>query len=76
MAIRKHIPTEVDRRVVDLVLAAARLPTADLLAAPTGTAADFATTLDDVVERNIQRISLDETVREQLVRARRGQGSV
>lgn len=72
---QKAYPTEVDRSVVDLVLAAARLPAANLLAAPTGTAADFATTLDDVVERNIQRdISLDETVREQLVRARRGQG--
>lgn len=72
---QKAYLAEVDRRVVDLVLAAARLPTANLLAAPTGTAADFATTLDDVVERNIQRdISLDETVREQLVRARRGQG--
>lgn len=72
---QKAYLAEVDRSVVDLVLAAARLPAANLLAAPTGTAADFATTLDDVVERNIQcDISLDETVREQLVRARRGQG--
>lgn len=72
---QKAYLAEVDREVVDLILAAARLPAADLLAAPTRTAADFATTLDDVVERNIQHdISLDETVREQLVRARRGQG--
>lgn len=72
---QKAYLAEVDREVVDLLLAAARLPAADLLAAPTRTAADFATTLDDVVERNIQHdMSLDETVREQLVRARRGQG--
>jgi hypothetical protein len=72
---QKAYLAEVDREVVDLILAAARLPAADLLAAPTRTAADFATTLDDVVERNIQHdMSLDETVREQLVRARRGQG--
>ncbi len=72
---QKAYLAEVDREVVDLILVAARLPAADLLAAPTRTGADFATTLDDVVERNIQHdISLDETVREQLVRARRGQG--
>lgn len=72
---QKAYLAEVDRSVVDLILATARLPSFDLLATPTGTAADFATTLDDVVEHNIQRdTSLDETVREQLVRARRGQG--
>ncbi|ANL30120.1 HNH endonuclease protein (plasmid) [Rhizobium phaseoli] len=72
---QKAYLAEVDREVVDLILAAARLPAVDLLAAPTSTAADFATTLDDVVERNIQcDMSLDETLREQLVRARRGQG--
>ncbi|WP_322884483.1 HNH endonuclease (plasmid) [Sinorhizobium medicae] len=61
--------------MVDLILGAARLPALDVLVVPIRTAADFATTLDDVVERNIQHdMSLDETVREQLVRARRGQG--
>lgn len=72
---QKAYLAEVDRAVIDLVLSAAQLPTADLLATPTVTAADFATTLDDVVERNIQHDrSLDDTMREQLVRARRGQG--
>lgn len=72
---QKAYLAEVDRGVVDLILAAARLPALDLLSAPTNTAADFATTLDDVVERNIQSdMSLDDTIREQLVRARRGQG--
>lgn len=72
---QKAYLAEVDRGVVDLILAAARLPAVNLLAASTSTAADFATTLDDVVERNIQSdMSLDETIREQLVRARRGQG--
>lgn len=72
---QKAYLAEVDRQVVDLILAAASLPAVDLLATTTSTAADFAMTLDDVVERNIQRdMSLDETVREQLVRARRGQG--
>lgn len=72
---QKAYLAEVDRGVVDLILAAARLPALDLLSAPTNTAADFATTLDDVVERNIQSdMSLDDTIRAQLVRARRGQG--
>ncbi|MEH3128288.1 HNH endonuclease [Agrobacterium cavarae] len=72
---QKAYLAEVDREVVDIILAAARLPTVDLLAAPTRTAADFATTIDDVVEGNIRHdTSLDDTVREQLVRARRGQG--
>ena len=72
---QKAYLAEVDRAVVDLILAAAQLPAVDLLAAPTVTASDFATTLDDLVERNIQHDrSLDDTIREQLVRARRGQG--
>jgi putative restriction endonuclease len=72
---QKAYLAEVDRAVVDLILAAARLPAVDLLAEPTRTAADFAKALDDVVELNIQHdTSLDETVREQLVCARRGQG--
>lgn len=72
---QKAYLAEVDRAVVDLILSAAQLPAVGLLAAPTRTAADFATTLDDFVERNIQHdVTLDETIREQLVRARRGQG--
>lgn len=72
---QKAYLAEVDKAVVDVVLAAAHLPAVDLIAAPMRTAADFATTLDDMVERNIQNdLSLDQTMREQLVRARRGQG--
>lgn len=74
-AYQKAYLAEVDRAVVDLVLATAQLPAVDLLVAPTRTAADFATTLDDFVEREIQHdVSLDDTIREQLVRARRRQG--
>lgn len=72
---RKPTSPKVAWAVVDLVLAAARRPAVDRLAAPVTTAADFATTLDDLVESNIEHdLSIDQTVREQLVRARRGQG--
>lgn len=72
---QKAYLAEVDRAVVELVLEAAGLPALELLAAPSLTAADFATTLDDLVEADIRDDhSLDDTVREQLVRARRGQG--
>jgi hypothetical protein len=72
---QKAYLAEVDRSVIDLILEAARLPHLDLLAAPSRTNADFATTLDDLVERSIlDDASLDYTIREQLTRARRGQG--
>ncbi len=72
---QKAYLAEVDRSVIDLILEAARLPHIDLLAAPSRTNADFATTLDDLVERSIlDDASLDHTIREQLTRARRGQG--
>lgn len=72
---QKAYLAEVDRAVVDLVLDAAGLPAVDLLAAPARIAADLATTLDDLVEADIRHdLSLDLTIREQLVRARRGQG--
>ncbi|MFD2141982.1 HNH endonuclease [Ancylobacter oerskovii] len=72
---QKAYLAEVDRGVIDLILEAARLPHLDLLAVPSTTNADFATTLDDLVERSIlDDASLDATVREQLTRARRGQG--
>lgn len=72
---QKAYLAEVDRSVVELILSEARLPAVDMLAAPAHTAADFATELDNVVEHNIQLdMSIDETVRQQLVRARRGQG--
>lgn len=72
---QKAYLAEVDRAVIDLILAAAQLPAVDLLVTPAQTAADFAKALDDLVEHNIQNdTSLDDTVREQLVRARQGQG--
>ncbi|WP_442579096.1 HNH endonuclease [Mesorhizobium sp. ASY16-5R] len=72
---QKAYLAEVDQAVVDLILYAANLPAAMLLAAPDRTAADFATRLDDIVEYAIQHdTSLGQTVREQLVQARRGQG--
>lgn len=72
---QKAYLAEVDRAVIDLILEAARLPFSDLLVTPTETIADFAATLDDLVERSIlEDSSLDSTMREQLTRARRGQG--
>jgi len=72
---QKAYLAEVDRGVIELVMGAAGLSHLNLFAAPSGTNADFATTLDDLVERSIlEDTSLDDTVREQLTRARRGQG--
>ena len=72
---QKAYLAEIDKAVVDLVLDAAALPAAILLAAPDRTVADFGAKLDDIVESNIKHDgSLDQTTREQLVRARRGQG--
>lgn len=72
---QKAYLAEVDRAVINLILEAAGLAFTDILISPTRTVADFAVVLDDIVESNIQHdASLDETVREQLVRARRGQG--
>lgn len=72
---QKAYLTEVDRAVIDLVLEATGLPLAKVLVAPTPTISDFTATLDDLVERSVlEDTSLDRTVREQLTRARRGQG--
>lgn len=72
---QKAYLAEVSKSVVDLVLDAAGLPPGMLLAAPDRTVADFAAKLDDIVELNIQHdTSLNQTIREQLIRARRGQG--
>ena len=71
---QKAYLAEVDEAVMVLILDAAGLPTA-LPAASERTAADFSTKLDDLVEHGInQDSSLDKTVREQLIKARRGQG--
>lgn len=72
---QKAYLAEVDEAVFDLILDAATLPRSVLLAAPNQTIADFATRMDDIIELSIQHdASLNETVREQLVSARRGQG--
>lgn len=72
---QKAYLAEVDRAVVHLILNAAGLSLADILVAPVRTNSDFTAALDDLVERSILADgSLDDTVREQLTRARRGQG--
>ncbi|WP_245483255.1 HNH endonuclease [Mesorhizobium sp. M7A.F.Ca.US.002.01.1.1] len=72
---QKAYLAQVDRAVIDLIFEEAQFTLADLFVTPTRTVSDFATTLDDLVERNIMEDkSLDRTVREQLTRARRGQG--
>jgi hypothetical protein len=72
---QKAYLAEVDKAVVDLVLETASLSISMLRSVPDRTMADFATKLDDIVESNIQHdVSLDQTIREQLVSARRGQG--
>lgn len=72
---QKAYLAEVDRAVIDLILEASQLTFADLLVTPIRTISDFVTTLDDLVERSIiDDMSLDSTVRDQLTRARRGQG--
>jgi hypothetical protein len=73
---QKAYLAEVDRSIVELVLEAAHLRLADFTEArPDRTASDFETALDDKVEDRIKHDkSLDETTREQLTLARRGQG--
>lgn len=72
---QKAYLAEIDEAVVNLVLNAAALPAAILFSAPDRTVADFAAKLDDSVEINIKHdTSMDQTTREQLVLARRGQG--
>jgi hypothetical protein len=72
---QKAYLAEVSRGVVDLILEAAGLSNATISVTPSGTASDFTDALDDYVEKSIlDDSSLDSTVREQLVRSRRGQG--
>jgi hypothetical protein len=67
---------EVDAAVFDVVLEAAGLHRSEFDAMmPSATVSAFAQRLDDLVEERIdQDQGLDSTVREQLMRARRGQG--
>jgi putative restriction endonuclease len=72
---QKAYLAEVDEAVVELILRAANLPASILITKPDLTAADFANRLDDIAEHGIQQdISIEQTIREQLVKARRGQG--
>ncbi len=67
---------EVDAAVFDVVLEAAGLRLASFLDLRSpATVSDFAKHLDDLVEDRIEHDdALDQTMREQLTRARRGQG--
>ena len=73
---QKAYLAEVDRSVVELVLQAAHLRLADFTKASSDrTASDFESALNDKVEDRIKHDkSLDDTTREQLTLARRGQG--
>lgn len=72
---QKAYLAEVERSVFEVVLAAAHLPLQILLEVPVTTNSDFATVLDDMIESRIRADqSLEQTVRDQLTRARRGQG--
>jgi hypothetical protein len=67
---------EVDAAVFDVVLEAAGLGLASFLDLKSAaTISDFAKRLDDLVEDRIEHdVGIDQTMREQLTRARRGQG--
>jgi putative restriction endonuclease len=73
---QKAYLAEVDPAVFDVVLEAAQLRLADFIALRlTITISDFTRQLDDLVEEKIREdTGLDQTLREQLTRARRGQG--
>lgn len=67
---------EVNAAVFDVVLEAAGFALSDFVTLmPSATVSDFAQRLDDLVEDRIDHDeAIDSTVREQLTRARRGQG--
>lgn len=73
---QKAYLAEVSRSVFDVVLAAAGLRVSDFeMERPTITIADFTAKFDDFLEAQILADQgLDQTTREQLTRARRGQG--
>ena len=74
---QKAYLAEVSHAVADLICGAARLRLTDFMAVtPDRTSADFTSALDDHAEQEIfQDNSLNQTTREQLIRARRGQGT-
>jgi hypothetical protein len=73
---QKAYLAEVDAAVFDVVLEAAHLRLAEFLTLrPATTVSDFTRRLDDLVEARINEdAGIDQTMREQLTRARRGQG--
>ncbi|QNM84087.1 HNH endonuclease [Sphingomonas sabuli] len=73
---QKAYLAEVDRAVFEIVFAAVGLAVGDFeIETPTITIADFAAQFDDAVEAQIRADQdLDQTTRDQLTRARRGQG--
>ncbi len=72
---QKAYLAEVDRAVVELMLNSSPLSLASLESMPIASGLNFVDELDDLVERQIaQDTSLEQTEREQLTRARRGQG--
>ncbi|MGQ0280014.1 HNH endonuclease [Sphingopyxis sp. Q841] len=73
---QKAYLAEVDAAVFDVVLEAAHMRLANFLTLrPANTVSDFTRQLDDLVEERIKDdAGIDATMREQLTRARRGQG--
>jgi putative restriction endonuclease len=73
---QKAYLAEVDAAVFEIVLEAANLRLANFLSLrPENTATDFIQQLDNLVEERIKEdVAIDATMREQLTRARRGQG--
>lgn len=73
---QKAYLAEVDEAVFDIVLNAAGLHLSNFFGMQSpATASDFTRRLDDLIEQGIWKdASIDETTREQLTRARRGQG--
>lgn len=72
---QKAYLTEISRGIAAVIFEAANLPAVEAVLPASLTQADFATALDDLVASRIaEDSSLAPTEREQLMRARRGQG--
>ena len=73
---QKAYLAEVSPAVFDIILEAAQLSLQDFVALrPADTVSSFVRWLDDLAEEKIgEDTSIDQTLREQLIRARRGQG--
>jgi hypothetical protein len=73
---QKAYLAEIDAAAFEIVLEAANLRLTNFLSLrPANTVTDFVQQLDDLVEERIKEdVAIDATMREQLTRARRGQG--